>query len=129
MRSSFIRTLSVALAVALLGASAGYSQNPAPVVDPQRENPPSGTGASDPQFQKRRSGTTASDQEYRLRKAAAQERIERLRKDAARLLQVATELKKYTDKTNENVLSLEVVRKAEEMERLARDLKNRMKAE
>lgn len=52
-----------------------------------------------------------------------------LKRDAERLLEVATELKQYVDKTNEQVLSLEVLRKAEEMEKLSKDLKNRMKGQ
>jgi hypothetical protein len=41
---------------------------------------------------------------------------------------MATELKDYVDKTNENVLSLEVVKKAEEIEKLAHSVKEKMKA-
>ena len=49
--------------------------------------------------------------------------------DAAKLLQVATELKQYVDKTGKDVLSLEVMRKAEEMEKLARQITNNMRGE
>jgi hypothetical protein len=43
------------------------------------------------------------------------------------LLQLSTELKQYVDKTNENVLSFEVIKKAEEIEKLARSVKDKMK--
>lgn len=50
-----------------------------------------------------------------------------LKKDTDKLLELATELKQYVDKTNENVLSVEVIRKAEEIEKLARSVKEKMK--
>ena len=50
-----------------------------------------------------------------------------LKKDTDKLLDLATELKKYVDKSNENVLSLDVLRKAEEIEKLAKSVKDKMK--
>ncbi len=47
--------------------------------------------------------------------------------DTAKLLQLATELKTAVDKTTKDELSLEVIRKADEIERLAHDVKQRMK--
>jgi hypothetical protein len=64
------------------------------------------------------------------KKMAAEENAKRqqeLRKDTAKLLQLATELKQYVDKTNENMLSVEVIQKAEEIEKLARSVKEKMK--
>ena len=52
-----------------------------------------------------------------------------LKKDTDKLLQLATELKEYVDKTNENVLSLEVIKKAEEIEKLSKSVKEKMKAD
>jgi len=49
-----------------------------------------------------------------------QERQANLKKDTDKLLQIATELKQKVDKTNENQLSLEVIRKTEEVEKLAK---------
>ena len=40
----------------------------------------------------------------------------------------ATELKEYVDKTNENVLSFDVMKKAEEIEKLAHSVRGKMKA-
>jgi hypothetical protein len=56
------------------------------------------------------------------------ERQVQLQRDTDNLLKLATELKKYVDKTNENTLSLEVVKKAEEIEKLAHSVKEKMKA-
>lgn len=52
-----------------------------------------------------------------------------LQRDTDKLLQLATELKKYVDKSNENVLSLDVMRKAEEIEKLAHSVQNKMKGQ
>ena len=47
--------------------------------------------------------------------------------DTTRLLQLATELKTEVDKSNKDQLSLSVVKKAEEVEKLARAVKEKMK--
>ena len=57
------------------------------------------------------------------------ERQARLKADTDRLLQLSTELKQQVDKSNENILSLEVIRKAEEIEKLAKSVRERMKAD
>lgn len=81
-------------------------------------------------------GTAAAsdeDQETRDRiardmaKRANVERQVALKADTDRLMKLATELKEYVDKSNENVLSLDVLRKAEEIEKLARSVKEKMK--
>ena len=54
-------------------------------------------------------------------------RQQNLKKDTDKLLELATQLKQYVDKTNENTLSLEVIRKAEEIEKLAHSVKEKMK--
>lgn len=74
---------------------------------------------------------TMSQQEKEMRdrqlKAANKERQDDIRKDTDKLFQLATELKAAVDKTNENVLSLDVIRKADEVEKLAKRVKNKMK--
>ncbi len=62
-----------------------------------------------------------------MAKRANQQRQDNLRRDADRLLKLATELKQYVDRSNEHVLSIEVVRKAEEIEKLAHSVKEKMK--
>jgi hypothetical protein len=64
--------------------------------------------------------------------AAKQRNIERqtrLVSDTNKLLQLAQELKEEVDKSNKEVLSVAVVKKAEEIEKLAKSVKERMKAE
>ncbi len=57
------------------------------------------------------------------------QRQEDIKKDTDKLLSLATELKQYVDKTNENTLSVEVIKKAEEIEKLAHTVKEKMKGE
>jgi len=60
-------------------------------------------------------------------KAILKSQHEQVKKDADHLLQLATELKAEVDKTNSEILSLKLVRKAEEIEKLAKKIQNRMK--
>jgi hypothetical protein len=60
-------------------------------------------------------------------KAANKKRQDDIRNDTEKLFQLATELKAAVDKSNENVLSLDVVRKADEVEKLAKRVKEKMK--
>lgn len=62
-----------------------------------------------------------------MAKKANQERQAELRRDTEKLLKLATELKTYVDKTNENLLSVEVVNKAEEIEKLAHSVREKMR--
>lgn len=63
-----------------------------------------------------------------MAKKANQARQADLKRDTAKLLKLATELKEHVDKTNENTLSLDVIKKAQEIEKLARSVKDKMKA-
>ena len=65
--------------------------------------------------------------EKEMAKKANQERHADLKRDTDKLLKLATELKEYVDKSNENVLSLNVLKKAEQIEKLAHSVKDKMK--
>ena len=65
-------------------------------------------------------------QKESARTASEQCQLE-LRRDSDRLLQLTNELKQYVHHTNENILSLEVAKKAEEIERVAKSVKVKMK--
>ncbi len=65
--------------------------------------------------------------EKEMAKKANQQRQAELKRDADRLLKLATDLKHYVDQSNENVLSVEVIKKAEEMEKLAKSVKEKMR--
>jgi nicotinic acid phosphoribosyltransferase len=62
-----------------------------------------------------------------MAKKAAKDRVAALRHDTDRLLKLSVELKQSVDKSDENVLSLDVIKKAEEIEKLARSVKDKMK--
>lgn len=62
-----------------------------------------------------------------MAKKANEERHAALKRDTDKLLQLSTELKQYVDKSNQNLLSMEVVKKAEEIEKLAHSVKEKMK--
>ena len=62
-----------------------------------------------------------------MRKKANLERQAALRSDTEKLFKLAEELKASVDKSSANVLSIEVVKKAEEIEKLARSVKEKMK--
>jgi hypothetical protein len=65
--------------------------------------------------------------EKEMAKKANQERQAQLKRDSDRLFKLATELKDSVDKSNQNTLSLDVIKKAEEIEKLAHSVKEKMK--
>jgi hypothetical protein len=62
-----------------------------------------------------------------MAKKANLERQAALRTDAEKLLKLATDLNAYVEKSNEHVLSVDVIKRAEEIEKLARSVKDKMK--
>jgi hypothetical protein len=65
--------------------------------------------------------------QQRQRKMLNKERQAKLKKDTDKLFQLATELKHRVDKTNESILSIEVIKKTEEIEDLAKNIRKKMK--
>ena len=63
-----------------------------------------------------------------MKKMANKKREADLKRDTDRLLQLATELKASVDKNNEDILSLDVIKKADQIEKLAHSVKEKMKA-
>jgi len=66
-------------------------------------------------------------QQQQLEKQANRQRQRDIKKDTDKLLQLATELKESVDKTDENVMSVDVIKKAEQIEKLAKAVKDKMK--
>ena len=60
-------------------------------------------------------------------KEANKRRQQDIRDDTLKLYQLATDLKAAVDKSSENTLSLDVIRKAEEVEKLAKKVKEKMR--
>lgn len=59
--------------------------------------------------------------------AASGDRKRQITDDSAKLLKLAGDLKAEVDKTSQDTLSLGVIRKADEIEKLARSVKEKMK--
>jgi type VI protein secretion system component VasF len=77
--------------------------------------------------QSKEEGAWEAQQKQAALKKINQKRDEEIKQDTTRLLELATELKQYVDKTNENMLSVDVIRKAEQIEKLAHTVKDKMK--
>jgi len=129
--------VSQALILSMLILSAlcspGFSQRPGGGTA-SRNNPGRSDAASnkaiDPQFPTRRNNEPSAEEQRRAREQERERNKERqaeIKRDTDKLLALATELKTYVEKTNENVLSVDVVRKAEEIEKLAHSVKQKMK--
>jgi hypothetical protein len=58
-----------------------------------------------------------------------QERQVALKRDTDKLLELATELKQNVDRTGPNILSIDVVKRAQEIEKLAKSVKEKMKGD
>jgi hypothetical protein len=68
-------------------------------------------------------------QQKAMQQKAILQRQQDIRKDTEKLLELATELKQAVDKSNKDTLSLDVVKKAEEIEKLAKSVKNKMRGD
>jgi hypothetical protein len=80
--------------------------------------PDLGNGNNDP---------LAGKMEDQQAKSRNMERQKKLQADTEKLLSLATELKEQVDKTDKNILSVDVIKKADEIEKLAKSVKDRMK--
>ncbi|HVZ15475.1 MAG TPA: hypothetical protein VG897_00020 [Terriglobales bacterium] len=85
--------------------------------------------ATDPQFGgHRRPDPEAARIEREMAKQRNKDRQQKLKEDTDKLLKLATELKEYVDKSNEQILSIEVLKKTDEIEKLAKSVRDKMKA-
>jgi flagellar motility protein MotE (MotC chaperone) len=97
----------------------------------QDSNAPASAEGADPQFGRQRNQRTRDELQIErdMEKARNKERQEKLKQDTDQLLKLATELKEYVDKTNEHVLSLDVLKKTDEIGKLAKSIHDKMKAQ
>jgi hypothetical protein len=70
---------------------------------------------------------TQTDQDRQRAYKLALERQEQIRRDTDKLAELTAELKEYIDKSDNTVLSAEMVNKAATIEKLAKNVKNKMK--
>lgn len=67
------------------------------------------------------------DIQDRMAKERLKNRYDSLKQDSEKLLELATELKQYVDKSGENVMSLDVIKKCDEIEKLSKSVRSKMK--
>jgi 3-methyladenine DNA glycosylase/8-oxoguanine DNA glycosylase len=83
--------------------------------------------AAAPQFRERERSQAEQEMIDKNAREANKKRQQDIKADTDKLFHLATELKEAVDKSNENTLSLDVVRKADEVEKLAKRVKDKMK--
>lgn len=118
-----MRQTVLLVALLLLTCAGGLTQSSGT----SRNRRGGGSPLSDAQYGQRRNEPTPEEQrmEREHDKQMAKERQAAIQRDTDKLLVLATQLKQYVDKTNQNILSLEVMKKAEEIEKLARQVKEK----
>lgn len=115
------RTLACLAAVAALASAQQTQPNPCKPIHPEILTAP-------PDRNQQMEMREQTQKETSSNFAAANfERKKQIADDSARLLKLATELKSEVDKTTKDTLSLGVIRKADEIEKLAHSVKEKMK--
>lgn len=94
------------------------------VRDPGFRYPPAVTRVPDANAQNDINGKDAKDKDF---EAANAERKKQIADDTDKLLKLATDLKTEVDKTSKDTLSINVIRRADAIEKLAHDVKEKMK--
>lgn len=107
------------LLAGLLFAIPGHAQ--------QTSRPPAPPQVKDPSSPSADADDAQERMARELVKKANLARQAGLKADTDKLLRLAVELKDSVDKSNENVLSLDVLKKAEEIEKLAHSVRDKMK--
>jgi hypothetical protein len=118
------RFLSCLVATAALSGFAQSTRSPPPRDPNWTMIPRSANPVPDANAQMRMHEDNAKQQNF---EAANAERKKQIADDSAKLLKLATDLKTEVDKTSKDTLSLNVIRKADEIERLAHNVKEKMK--
>jgi hypothetical protein len=127
-RQIFLGTTALLAFAAFAALSSAPQQQPTPNQAPQyieRSYPvPAGNQLPDKNSQMQMHDKLATKKHF---EAANFERKRQIDNDSAELLKLATELKAAIDNAGNNTLSLDVIRKAELIEKLAHGVKEKMK--
>jgi len=125
-----IAALAVAAAMTLVPATTDWGQAPGSAGSSGRSSPTgapqSGPGVPPTVNVGPDSGIPPQMEQDQARMRAV-DRQKQLVSDTQKLLALATELKADVDKTNKDTMSLDVIRKADEIEKLAHSVKEKMK--
>ena len=118
-RDRLVGAASIAILMLAMSGRAGTAQSRT-----DTQNPDSTQHVGDPRRNEDPFAGKLAEQQARNRNL---DRQERLVSDTDRLLSLATQLKQEVDKTDKDTLSVDVVKKAEEIEKLAHSVKEKMK--
>jgi hypothetical protein len=114
----FITFLGLAIVAFMPTVSGGMMQNSYPHLPPELNRVPDSNQANDINSQQARKKSLDG---------ANAARKKQINDDTAKLLKLATDLKAEVDKTNQDTLSVGVIRRADEIEKLAHNIKEKMK--
>ncbi|MBB5315752.1 hypothetical protein [Tunturibacter empetritectus] len=117
-----LRAAMIGVVVLMMGVSGGVSGGEPKQYAPQPQHFPG--QAHQPSDLDPTTDPHRLEQQEQVRST---ERQKRLVADTDKLLALATDLKQQVDKTNKNILSVDVIKKADEIEKLAHSVKERMK--
>lgn len=122
MRQRFAVVVALLFLLLVTSGSSVFATGPSGKPDKQRD--------SDAQFGGRQQSSQPDpDVLKKMEKARSKERYQDLKRDSEKLLELATELKQQVDKSGENVLSMDVVKKCDEIEKLAKSVRGKMKGD
>jgi hypothetical protein len=107
----------------LVGVSGTYSRGQLAQPFPSQQPAPGRPGATLPPPE----SSISPEMQAQQARSRNTQRQKQLVQDTDKLLDLATQLKQDVDKTNKDMLSVDVIRKADEIEKLAHSVKERMK--
>jgi len=116
----------ILLCLIVSGVTSGRTQQASQLPNPIGQQPPRVPFGQQQDTNQDPAARHAQEEAGKLRNV---ERQNRLVADTNKLVQLAQELKTEVDKSNKDMLSVSVVKKAEEIEKLAKSVKERMKSE
>ena len=71
--------------------------------------------------------TSGDDAQKKQQEAANEQRETEIKRDTQKMLELTQELNTYLQKNNQNVVSVDAIKKAEQIEKLAKSVKSKMK--
>lgn len=120
----FASGIALLVAIVLLTGAAGPGQQDSPTNPERPYLIPQANRLPDVNDQMKMREQQTKEQNFA---AANTERKKQIADDSTKLLTLAMSLKAEVDKTNKDTLSLTVIRKADEIEKLAHNVKEKMK--